>query len=120
MATYNPRVVAIEGYSPIPGQQGGGAWKTSAVTYLLVGMCWEKGLRPIIARPGDLRRLYLGSDKGSKLEIEEAMLTRVACAREALDRVAKTKREHVADAIGYATVGYEETKRLWAMMGMVS
>lgn len=120
IATYQPKVIALEGYSPIPGQQGGGAWKTNAVTHVLVGLCWAKGFRPIMARPGDLRRMYLGKDKGSKLDIENVMLKRVVGAGEVLNRVAKSKREHVADAIGYATVGYEETKRLWAMMGMVS
>lgn len=113
-----PMAVALEGYSPIPGKQGGGSWKVGAVTYMLVALCWSKGIEPVIVRPADLRRRFLSRETGTKLDIERAVSMEVQGSEEVLRQVAPSKREHVADAIGYAVLAHEEMLRIRQLAGL--
>lgn len=118
LAEYQPRAVAIEGYSPIPGKQGHGSWKVGAVTYALVALCWAHGIEPVIARPADLRRHFLRRESGSKMDIEQAVGEVVTGAAAVIDAVARSKREHLADSIGYAVVAHHEMQRIRQLAGL--
>ncbi len=113
---YDVAAVGIESFAPIPGQQGHGGWKTGASTMMLVSLCWSRGMQPIMARPGDLRRAFLGKDSGSKIDIQRRMVALLDRAQSFLDLVARSKQEHVADAMGYAVVAQRELLRLRELM----
>lgn len=113
-----PSAVAIEAYSPIPGKQGGGAWKVGAVTQMLMGLCWSEDISPVVVRPADLRRRFLRKEGGSKLDIEQAVGGEVAGTLALLEHFAKSQREHIADAIGYAVIAHEEMMRIRHMAGL--
>ena len=110
--------VAIEGYSPIPGRQGGGAWKVGAVTQMLMALCWAEKCEPVIVRPTDLRKRFLRNTSGSKLDIEQAVSDEVSGAARFLETFPKSRREHLADAIGYAVVAYDEMMRIRRVAGL--
>lgn len=113
-----PRAIAIEGYSPIPGKQGGGAWKVGAVTQMLVALCWAEGTEPVLVRPADLRKRFLRTSKGTKTDIEGAVGEVVGGASGLIEGFARTQRQHVADALGYAVVAHEEMMRIRTLAGL--
>jgi Holliday junction resolvasome RuvABC endonuclease subunit len=115
---YLPAAVGIEGYSPIPGQQGGGSWKVNSVTYAMVGLCWSRGIEPVIMRPSDLRAHFLDRQYGTKLDIECAVTKAVHGVSEFLLTMSASNREHVADAIGYAVLAYAEMERIRTLAGL--
>lgn len=115
---WQPVALAIEGYSPIPGKQGHGSWKVGGITYMLIGLCWSRGIEPIIVRPSDLRRRFLSKESGSKVDIEHAVALEVWNADAILQKIAPSKREHLADAIGYAVIAYEEMQRIRRVAGL--
>lgn len=118
LRTQEPIAVAIEAYSPIPGKQGGGAWKVGAVTQMIMGLCWSEGIAPVVVRPSDLRRRFLRRDTGSKMDIEQAVGGEVSGASALLEQFARSHREHVADALGYAVIAHEEMMRIRSMAGL--
>lgn len=118
MIEAKPVAVAIEAYSPIPGKQGGGAWKVGAVTQMLMALCWSQGVEPVIARPADLRRRFLKQGDGTKSAIEQAVGDEISGAAAALEQFPRSKREHVADAIGYTAIAYDEMMRIRHLAGL--
>ena len=109
------KAAGIESYCPFPGQAGGSAWKVGFAYEMAVCACWAKNVTPMIFRPDDLKRRFLNKKSGSKLEIEEAIVELVSGAREELDKYPKTKREHIADAIGHAYLAMEELQKMRSM-----
>lgn len=110
--------MGVESYAPWPDQMGGNAWKVAFAYQLAVCCGWAHGLLPMVFRPDDLKRRLLGKNSGTKTEVEDAIRYRILGASEALDKIAKTKREHAADAIGHAYLALGEVEKMHAMYGV--
>lgn len=117
IGAYSPSVVGVESYAPWPGQMGGNAWKVAFAYQLSICAGWSHGLLPMVFRPDDLKRRFLGKNAGTKVAVEDALRVLVSGFSEELDKVAKTKREHAADAVGHAVLAIEEAERMRAMYG---
>lgn len=117
IAAHMPQAIGVESYAPWPGQMGGNAWKVAFAYQLAVCSGWAHGLLPMVFRPDDIKRRFLGKNAGTKGEVEAALGKLVTGFEEELAKLPKTKREHVSDAVGHAVLAIEEAGRMRAMYG---
>jgi len=122
---YNPTALGVEAYMPgfrgknDQGFRGGGAaTKTLGVYGGLIFWGLARGMYVSPSLPLDLKRRFCGKQSASKIEVEKAMCILVQDLREQLDRILKTKREHVADAAGHAYLVLEEIAKVKLMVGL--
>ena len=107
---FNLTAIGIEGWRPFPGQMGGNAWKVTMAVQTAVCAGWHNQVPPMMFLPSDLKRRFLGSQKGSKLEIEYAVLQEVEGLSEHLEMIPRSKHEHVCDAACLAILAIESSK----------
>lgn len=112
MDEHRVRAVAIEVFTVVPGKMAGGAIKTAMVYGALYGLARARGCLWLPLVPGDLKRGLCGLKSASKAQIQEAVSERVPDAAHAIAAIAKSKREHAADALAAAIVGQGEMRRL--------
>lgn len=117
---HNIGAVAIESFTVVPGRMAGGASKTAMAYGAIYAIARGHGCLWLPLVPNDLKRGLCGLKSASKAQIQVAVCDRVPGAREALDDLPKTKREHAADAIAAAIVGQSELKRLERALGRVA
>lgn len=117
MKAHQVVAIGVESYAPWPGQMGGSAWKVGFTYQLAMCAGWAHGVLPMVFRPDDLKRRLLGRNAGTKGAVEAALKALVSGFADALQELPKTKREHVADAVGHAVLAMEEAARMRAMYG---
>jgi len=103
-------VLVVEHYAPWPGSMAGNAWKT-ALGYqiaLCSGFAAEWEIQIKIARPDDLKRAFLGRNKGTKEDIIAVIPNKVVGLKEILVDTKKVWHEHIVDAVGHAYFGLIE------------
>lgn len=94
--------LAYEVYTPFSGAgRGGSGSKVATAAGLAMGVGFALGIPVIPVLPVDVKKAALGSHKGSKEDVQAA-LARIDGATAVIESVARTKREHLADAIGVA------------------
>ena len=115
VAQHNPSAIAYEVYSAYSGQ-GGNAWKVARVEGIIVsvGLRYRVVTFPFV--PQDLKRNIAGKLSASKKDVEKQVCLSVDGAKEAIDALAKTNREHVADALGHAYLGLLEVDALQSVL----
>jgi len=96
---------------------GGNAWKVANVAQSIVCLGWTNGYRPMLFRADDLKRYFLGRNKGTKDDVEKALYEHVEGLSKAIERFPETKREHVADAVGHAVLALNELEEMRRMAG---
>lgn len=114
---YHPNAIGVESYALFPGQLGGNSWKVALAYQLSVCVGWKYGVLPMVFRPDDLKRRFLGKNAGTKLAVEDVLKVLVLGFKDALLEFPKTKREHVTDAVGHAVLALEESAKMRAMYG---
>ena len=107
---YDLGSISIECWRPFPGQMGGNAWKVTMAVQTAVCAGWHNQVPPMMFLPSDIKRRFLGSQKGSKLEIEYAVLQEVEGLSEHLENIPRSKHEHVCDATCLAILAIESSK----------
>jgi len=113
---YKAHGIGVESYTP-HGPMGGGAWKVGNVAQSIVCLGWSLGFRPMLFRPDDLKRTFLGRNKGTKLDVQVALYEHVDGLEKALMRFPETNREHLADAVGHAVLALDEMEEMRRMAG---
>jgi len=115
--SHKPNAMGVESYALFPGQLGGNSWKVAMSFQMSICCGWHHGLLPMVFRPGDLKHRLLGKNSGTKGEIETALCNKIEGMSGVMAKIAKTKREHAADAIGHAYLAMEEVEKMRAMYG---
>lgn len=115
ISRHNPTAIAYEVYSAY-GKQGSNAWKVGRAEGIIVslGLTFNVVTFPFVVQ--DVKRRIGGKMSASKVEVEDRVCAAVTGAREAVDALAKTNREHVADALGYAYLGLLEVEAMQSLM----
>lgn len=121
---FDPVAIAYEVYQPFTGRTKGGkpnfrtsAWKVSRVEGVLVGVGMVHELLVLPYLPLDLKMGFTGKRSATKGEIQAAMVSRIQGFEAAIMALPKTKREHAADAAGYAYLAFAEMDNMAKMTG---
>ena len=115
VAQHNPMAIAYEVYSAYSGQ-GGNAWEVARAEGIIVSVALESRVVTFPFVPQDLKRRIAGKLSASKKDVEKQVRSSVVGAGEAIDVLAKTNREHVADALGLAYLGLLEVEALRSVL----
>jgi len=118
--------IAVEVYSPwqrkCKGKAAGGgfatAWKTATVYGLGLGFGFSRGLLVFPFLPMDLKKGIVGKKGASKEDVKQALFEKVAFLGEHLNTLAKSKHEHVTDAVAHAYLGICEMHTMRQMLGV--
>lgn len=106
----NPTVVGIETYVPLVNKGGNGAFKVAIVYGLVQGLAISAN-RPVYGfTPQDIRRSLLGTQTGTKQDVQVGLRRVITGVDEALERHPRGQREHVADAMGHAYLALEHSR----------
>jgi Holliday junction resolvasome RuvABC endonuclease subunit len=119
MHDFRPVAIAYEVYQPFTGpQMRAGAWKTARVEGLLVsiGLQHEAMVLPYLTL--DLKKGIAVAKSATKVQVERAIVDLVPELKPKFAAVAKSKREHVTDAAGYAFLGFEELAVMAKVLGV--
>lgn len=119
MNDFKPVAIAYEVYQPFAGTAMRAAtWKVARVEGLIVsiGLQHEALVLPYLTL--DLKKGIAVQKNATKVQVERAMVDLVPELAPKFQAVAKTKREHVADAAGYAFLAFEELRSLSQMVGL--
>ena len=108
--THKPSIIVVEGYSPYSVPMKGG-WKTVLTQGSVLAIAKLKGILLYTLLPLDLKMHFLKKNKGGKNEVIAAVKSVHVEAAQLIDSLPKTKREHVADAIGYSLIGCAEIEK---------
>lgn len=100
--------LGVETYTPILGQAGRSGWKTAWSYQVAVCAAWQHGLGVYPARPQELKRFLLGSVKGGKVEVMQAVMARIPGLAVALEQYPPGVWEHLADAAGHALLVFQK------------
>lgn len=119
MHDFRPVAIAYEVYQPFVGvQMRTGAWKTARVEGLITSMGLQHEAIVLPYLTGDLKRGIAVQKSATKVQVENAICDLVPELRPKFAAIAKTKREHVADAAGYAFLAFEELRRMAKALGV--
>lgn len=119
MQDFKPVAIAYEVYQPFAGpQMRTGAWKTARVEGLLVGIGLQHEAMVLPYLTIDLKNGIAVARSATKAQVERAIVDLVPELRPKFEAVAKTKREHVADAAGYAYLAVEELQTMAKALGV--
>lgn len=118
ISVYDPSCIGIESFTPNRGQKGGSSWKVVLVMQAMVALGWSYGYRPMLFRPEDLKRKFLGKQSGTKEDVENALREIVSDLDVHLNEHAKGKHEHLTDAIGHAVLALNEMEEMRRMAGI--
>lgn len=119
MQNFKPVALAYEVYQPFTGAAMRAAtWKVARVEGLIVsvGLQYQALVLPYLTL--DLKKGIAVQKSATKAQIETAMIDLVPQLKPKFEAVPKTKREHVADAAGYAFLAFEELRALSQMVGL--
>ena len=109
---HNVQTIGVESYAPIPGQAGGGSWKTAQVYQAMICLGWSTGTFVVPFRPGDIKSRFLGKNSGTKIEVQTVIESIVPGMSATMDRYKQGKHEHLSDAVGHAILAVEEFDRI--------
>lgn len=113
MHAFKPVAVAYEVYQPFTGvQMRTAAWKVARVEGLIVSVGLQHQTLVLPYLTHDLKKGIAVQKSATKVQIERAMVDLVPEIKPKFDAVPKSKREHVADAAGYAFLAFEELDRM--------
>lgn len=113
MHAYKPVAVAYEIYQPFTGvHMRAATWKVARVEGLIVSVGLQHQALVLPYLPLDLKKGIAVQRSATKVQIERAMVDLVPELKSRFGGVAKTKREHVADAAGYAFLALEELAKM--------
>ncbi len=116
---YNPHALCVEVYSPMPGRQGGSAWKTSATYGGVSYWALSRGMTVMPTLPQDIKRGIVGRLSASKKEVEVALMELIPNLASHLDDLKPPSlREHAVDAAAHAYLGLKELWEMRRMMGV--
>lgn len=119
MHDFKPAAVAYEVYQPFVGvQMRTGAWKTARVEGLIVSLGLQHEALVLPYLTGDLKRGIAVQKSATKVQVENAIADLVPELRPKFAAIAKSKREHVTDAAGYAFLAFEELGRMAKALGV--
>lgn len=113
---HSPQALAYEVYSPYRAQ-GGNAWKAARIEGAVQMFGLERGMLVLPFLAQDLKRAFCAKLSASKENVEDALTLKVERLGEQLQQFPKTKREHIADAVGHAYLAFDEMIRMRAMLG---
>lgn len=97
------QVLGYEVYTPFKGRASGGT-KVAMTGGLVIGYAISKELDIVPVLPLDLKQIATGTTKGNKKDVEQGLIDKSKGLDDQLSRIARTKREHAADAAGIAMV----------------
>jgi crossover junction endodeoxyribonuclease RuvC len=113
MHEYKPVAVAYEIYQPFTGAHMRAAtWKVGRVEGVIVSVGLQHQALVLPYLTIDLKKGIAVQKSASKAQIEQAMVDLVPELKQKFEAVPKTKREHVADAAGYAFLAFEELDKM--------
>ena len=114
---YSPYAVGVEAYTVFQAR-GGNAWKTGVVFGGIIFWAYCSGLFVAPFLPMDLKKRFCNKKSASKEAVEKSLYKLVDGLEEAVNKIPKTKREHVADAAGHALLVMEEVEEHRKMLGI--
>jgi len=103
-SSYLPVNVGVEAWRPFPGQMGGNAWKVGAAVQMAICACWARSIPVQVFLPLDIKKEFLGGNSGDKNQVGYSVLQRVTGLSELLAEKARTKHEHIYDAVALAVL----------------
>lgn len=107
---FRPTAVGVEAYHPHKDVTTG--WKTAVVYGGVIFWAKSQGIYCAPYIPQDLKRRFCGKQSGSKQEVAAVAAVMVEGAWEAYLATAKTRQEHVGDALGHSILVLEEVDRV--------
>ena len=87
--------IGVEAYAPFSGQMGQNAWKTSLSFQTVCCFARTLGLEPQVTRPDDLKREFIGKNKGGKVQVMGGLFQKVDGLAEMLEEFSPGKWEHL-------------------------
>jgi crossover junction endodeoxyribonuclease RuvC len=119
MHDFKPVAIAYEVYQPFTGAQLRAAtWKVARVEGLIVSIGLQHQALVLPYLTLDLKKGIAVQKSASKAQIEQAMVDLVPDLKAKFEQIPKTKREHVADASGYAFLAFEELDKMAEWLGV--
>lgn len=115
---YRPHAIAVEAYTPNPGQKGVGAWKTSMAYALVLAAGRAHKLAVFTYLPADIKKPFGGRLSASKEEVAATLVERVHGFRHWYDAIAKRLQEHASDACAHGVLGAQEMASMRQLMGV--
>lgn len=119
MHDFKPVALAYEVYQPFTGAaMRAAAWKVARVEGLIVSVGLQHQVLVLPYLTLDLKKGIAVQKSATKQQVERAMVDLVPGLKAQFEAIAKSKREHVADASGYAFLAFEELRTLAQMAGI--
>lgn len=101
--------IGVESYT-VGQVMGRNAWKTALSYQNVCSFARAHRIPLVISRPDDLKRRFLGSNKGGKVGVMGKVLEAVDGLAEELEAFSPTKWEHLADAVAHGLMALESIR----------
>jgi Holliday junction resolvasome RuvABC endonuclease subunit len=115
---YRPHGIAVEAYTPNPGQRGVGAWKTAMAYALILAVGRAHKVAVFTYLPADIKKPFGGRLSASKEEVAANLVQHVEGFRALYAPIAKALKEHASDACAHGVLGVQEMISMRRLMGV--
>jgi len=100
-------IVGIEGFAYTPGA-GRNLLNTAQAVGVIKGTLFSRGKLPFEFKPNEVKKTLLGTNSGSKQDIQDALERLYPNLVDLLGAYAKGKWEHLTDAVALCECAFEE------------